>query len=437
MSQSQEPDDLTPEDIEDILADSASPEESQLLSPRKRPRVGETAISRLLAAERADPASQSDLPRASHVVTFCQALDALMGGGAALGSVTEIAGPAGSGKTQLCMQLALDAQLPRRIGGCDGQALYIDAEGAFSARRLRQMAAGVSAHVARVVQRLPAPRHERDALRAQCASDNLLRGVLVARPLTLADQSACLAGLDAFLSAHSRVKLVVLDSCSFHLRYGAAAAARDPSVRERLVWQLAQTLNAVAHRRNVAVVVTNQMTTKFDSPHGAGAAGGAGGAAGRSTTSRLTPALGGAWASACTRRIVLGIDLRPASGAMAGKRIAYLAKESVCFRDSTKATADINDLAAAADRAATGAPDAGPSAYSSFGSTATMGVRPDAYGIDFGAGKGQLAYYAIVADGVRGVSTKKPRASTGASTGAANSSSSSSSSSSSAAPTTS
>ena len=64
-----------------------------------------------------------------------------------------------------------------------------------------------------------------------------------------------------------------------------------------------------------------------------------------------------------------------------------------------------------------------------------MGVRPDAYGIDFGAGKGQLAYYAIVADGVRGVSTKKPRASTGASTGAANSSSSSSSSS--AAPTTS
>lgn len=37
----------------------------------------------------------------NYVVTFCEKLDIILGGGIQLGQVTEIAGPAGSGKTQL------------------------------------------------------------------------------------------------------------------------------------------------------------------------------------------------------------------------------------------------------------------------------------------------------------------------------------------------
>lgn len=35
------------------------------------------------------------------IVTCCQQLDSMLGGGIQLGQVTEIAGPAGSGKTQM------------------------------------------------------------------------------------------------------------------------------------------------------------------------------------------------------------------------------------------------------------------------------------------------------------------------------------------------
>ena len=40
----------------------------------------------------------------------CSALDALLGGGVPQQGITELAGPSGAGKTQICLQLALEAQ---------------------------------------------------------------------------------------------------------------------------------------------------------------------------------------------------------------------------------------------------------------------------------------------------------------------------------------
>ena len=63
---------------------------------------------------------------AQKLITFCRSIDSLMGGGIALGEVTEIAGSPGTGKTQLAMQLSVDARLPVTFGGVAGETCFID-----------------------------------------------------------------------------------------------------------------------------------------------------------------------------------------------------------------------------------------------------------------------------------------------------------------------
>ncbi|CDH53151.1 predicted protein [Lichtheimia corymbifera JMRC:FSU:9682] len=56
------------------------------------------------------------------------------------GCITEFCGEAGSGKTQLSMQLAVNALLPSELGGCNGECIYIDTEGGLVPKRLRTIA---------------------------------------------------------------------------------------------------------------------------------------------------------------------------------------------------------------------------------------------------------------------------------------------------------
>jgi RecA/RadA recombinase len=50
----------------------------------------------------------------------CIKLDGFLQGGVATQGITEIAGESGSGKTQLCLQLALTVQYPVSCGGLNG-----------------------------------------------------------------------------------------------------------------------------------------------------------------------------------------------------------------------------------------------------------------------------------------------------------------------------
>ena len=102
------------------------------------------------------------------IVTFCQPLDSLLGGGIPCGEVTELCeccpetrnschtheparttgGIPGVGKTQLCMQVAADAMVPTSMGGVGGGALYIDTEGSFMVPRQAAIAKALCSHLA-------------------------------------------------------------------------------------------------------------------------------------------------------------------------------------------------------------------------------------------------------------------------------------------------
>ncbi len=80
------------------------------------------------------------LSRRALLSTGSKALDSLLGGGVPVPCTLELVGPAGSGKTQLCHQLAVMVQLPPARGGLGAKALYVDTEGTFRPERIAEIA---------------------------------------------------------------------------------------------------------------------------------------------------------------------------------------------------------------------------------------------------------------------------------------------------------
>ncbi|HDN75798.1 MAG TPA: DNA repair and recombination protein RadA, partial [Acidilobales archaeon] len=77
------------------------------------------------------------------ITTGSRKLDELLGGGVETRTITEFFGEYGTGKTQICMQLAVNVQLPKEKGGLEGKALFIDSEGTFRWERVEAMARAV------------------------------------------------------------------------------------------------------------------------------------------------------------------------------------------------------------------------------------------------------------------------------------------------------
>ena len=242
------------------------------------------------------------------------------------------------GKTQLCMQLALDVQIPAALGGVAGEALYVDTEGSMMANRLEQIAAALHRHLLNVARRTQGEGSALSAeIAAHCAPSVLLERVHSMRCTELGEQVAVLASLPRFLEKHPAVRLVILDSVTFHFRYAESTAASSLSSRARLLQSTSQALHRAAASYNVAVVVINHMTTRISesgdddgggrggggggSDGGGGEGGGGGGSGGGDgwgSGSRLVPALGETWAHACTNRVILRWE--------SGVRIAQLVK---------------------------------------------------------------------------------------------------------------
>jgi RAD51-like protein 1 len=132
---------------------------------------------------------------AHHLAFGLRPLDDALRGGAPAGCITELVGQAGAGKTQLCKQLTVSAQLPVLHGGMGGSVVYIDTEKKFSASRLVEIA------TARWPERFATPE----------AVEALTRGVVLYTPSSGAELLARLDGLEAVIIERG-AKLVVIDS---------------------------------------------------------------------------------------------------------------------------------------------------------------------------------------------------------------------------------
>lgn len=179
------------------------------------------------------------------LTTGCTSLDRLMTQlngkvGVPTQSITELYGEFGSGKSQMCHQLCVTAQLPVEEGGFDGAALYIDTEEVFTPSRVVQIA-----------ERFPS-----------IDPDTVLDNVVVARAYTSQHQIALLNSAEEVIKEEG-IKLIILDSLTSHFRSEYLGRAMLASRQ--------QTLNAHMHRLiryakafDAAAVVTNQVSSTPD-----------------------------------------------------------------------------------------------------------------------------------------------------------------------------
>lgn len=221
----------------------------------------------------------------SYIITFCSALDNILGGGVPLTKITEICGAPGVGKTQLCMQLAVDVQIPECFGGVEGEAVFIDTEGSFMVDRVVDLATACIQHLQLIAGTHLGEEHPK-ALE-DFALENILSRIYYFRCRDYTELLAQVYLLPDFLSEHLKVRLVIVDGIAFPFRHDLD----DLPLRTRLLNGLAQQMISLANNHRLAVILTNQMTTKIDK-----------------NQALLVPALGESWGHAATIRLIFHWD---------------------------------------------------------------------------------------------------------------------------------
>jgi DNA repair protein RadB len=152
----------------------------------------------------------------------CQSLDLLLSGGFESGIITQLYGEAGTGKSNIVMQLAVQA-VARGL-----RVIFIDTEG-FSAERFKQIAGP--------------------------GAEEMAAKIMIFEPMSLEQQAIAIR--EASKIAGRDLGLVILDSATSLYRV-LLEAEDNRSVRRTLTVQLSE-LQEIARRHRIPVVITNQV----------------------------------------------------------------------------------------------------------------------------------------------------------------------------------
>jgi len=175
----------------------------------------------------------------SRLTSSSKALDEMLGHGLESQAITEFYGEFGSGKTQVCFQLAVNATLPVEKGGLDGDVVIIDTENTFRPERIVQMATAADADPEEVLKRI-------HVARAYNSSHQML---LVEKAVDVA-------------KIHP-VRLMIVDSLTAHFR--AEFVGRGTlAERQGLLNKHMHELLSFAEVNNAVIAVTNQVSAKPD-----------------------------------------------------------------------------------------------------------------------------------------------------------------------------
>lgn len=171
--------------------------------------------------------------------TGSRAMDRLFGGGIETGSITEIFGEAGSGKTQLCHTLAVNCQLPGDEGGGEGKCMWLDTEGTFRSERIFMISEALD-------------------LNFQCVLDN----ITIARIYNSEHQMEIL-GEAAALMTTSKYSLLIVDSVMALFRNDFRGRG-ELADRQCNLAKFLRHLLRLADEFGVAIVLTNQVSATVD-----------------------------------------------------------------------------------------------------------------------------------------------------------------------------
>ncbi|KAL1451472.1 hypothetical protein WDU94_005848 [Cyamophila willieti] len=173
------------------------------------------------------------------ITTGSAELDKILGGGIESMAITEAFGEFRTGKTQLSHTLSITAQLPDESKGYSGgKVIYVDSENTFRPERLRPIAA-------------------RFNLEDECALENVLytRSFNSEHQMELLDMVAGLFHQEAGI-----FKLLIIDSAIALFRVDFSGRGELADRQQKLAQYMAR-LQRLSEEFNVAVFITNQMTS--------------------------------------------------------------------------------------------------------------------------------------------------------------------------------
>jgi len=165
------------------------------------------------------------------ISTGSKDLDIWLEGGYEKEIITTIYGPAGSGKTNLCIMAAVHQALK------GNKVIYIDTEGSFSADRLKQIG----------------------------GSPDIIKNILILRATTFWEQKEVFNRL--LTEIKKSVSLIVVDSISmlYRLELGFAnqQSKEKASMINRSLGRQLRILAEISSKRNIPVLITNQVYSDF------------------------------------------------------------------------------------------------------------------------------------------------------------------------------
>jgi DNA repair protein RadA len=200
------------------------------------------------------------------ITTSSQQLDEVLGGGIAVGAITEFSGAFATGKTQLAFQLCINVQRAEEKGGLGGKALFIDTENTFSPIRVVEMC-------------YPFTKDPK----------TFLENIFVSRAFNAEHQMEIAEKSDKIIRKNS-IRLIIVDSMASHFRAEFPGKDNLPR-RQQMLMNHAETLQRLAESYDLAVMTTNQILSNPDSIF--------------TGTGNIEPALGFAWGHRPTHRILL------------------------------------------------------------------------------------------------------------------------------------
>jgi DNA repair protein RadA len=174
------------------------------------------------------------------ITTGSQHFDDLLGGGVETGAVTELFGEFRTGKTQVAHQLCVNVQLANEEGGLEAGALYIDAEGTFRPERIIQM-----------------------AMAKDLDYNEVLKNIIVGRAYN-SDHQILLVKEASKIIEEKNIKLVIVDSIISHFRSEYVGRGTLANRQQILNSHIHDLLRLTEIYEELAVLVTNQVSSRPD-----------------------------------------------------------------------------------------------------------------------------------------------------------------------------
>ncbi|MBD3263217.1 DNA repair and recombination protein RadB [Candidatus Woesearchaeota archaeon] len=160
-------------------------------------------------------------------------IDELLNGGFERGVISTIFGPAGTGKSNIAMLIAL------KVANQGKKVIFIDTEGGFSAERASQLAP--------------------DKYKA------LLKNIILFEPTSFDEQKKVFEKLNDVVNKE-KVGLIVIDSIVMLYRLQRGSDEEVSVTNKELANQLA-ILSSIARKKSIAVLTTNQVYADFEKPN--------------------------------------------------------------------------------------------------------------------------------------------------------------------------